>query len=279
MSAAEKYTTETITWVKTWTPSLFSFRTTRAPGFRFVPGQFARLGVEKSDVEKPDSGSSSDSKAPADPEGSESKVVWRAYSMASAAHDEFLEFYSVVVPGGEFTSELVRLKPGDTVYVDKTNYGFLTTDRFQGGKDLWMLSTGTGLAPFLSMLWDIENWRQYENLILVHSVRVAAELAYRDTIEAFNRHELFREFGPKLKYVPIVTREAREKTLDARITTVIADGRLEAASGVALDLERSRIMICGNPEMVSETRKLLSGRGFRTSRRAEPGQMAVENYW
>lgn len=146
-----------------------------------------------------------------------------------------------------------------------------------------MLSTGTGLAPFLSMLWDIENWKQYENLILVHSVRVAAELAYRDEIEAFNRHEIFQEFGPKLKYVPIVTREAQADSLadalDARITTVIADGRLEAVSGVALDLEKSRIMICGNPEMVSETRKLLSGRGFRTSRRAEPGQMAVENYW
>lgn len=274
MSAPEKYTAETITWVKTWTPSLFSFRTTRAASFRFVPGQFARLGVEKSDAN-----SSSGSKISTTPPSRESKVVWRAYSMASAAHDEFLEFYSVVVPGGEFTSELVRLKPGDTVYVDKTNYGFLTTDRFQGGKDLWMLSTGTGLAPFLSMLWDIENWRQYENLILVHSVRVVAELAYRDEIEAFNRHELFREFGPKLKYIPIVTREVHEKTLGARITTVIEDGRLETASGVALDLEKSRIMICGNPEMVSETRKLLSGHGFRTSRRAEPGQVAVENYW
>ncbi len=274
MSSPEKYTVETITWVKTWTPNLFSFRTTRAPAFRFVPGQFARLGVEKSD-----SVPSSGSHAPSEPQGTEGKIVWRAYSMASAAHDEFLEFYSVVVPGGEFTSELVRLKPGDTIYVDKTSYGFLTTDRFQNGKDLWMLSTGTGLAPFLSMLWDIENWHQYDNLILVHSVRVAAELAYRDEIEAFNHHELFRAFNLKLKYLPIVTRERVEDTLNARITTVIADGRLEAAAGIALDQDRSRIMICGNPEMVDETRKLLSGRGFRTSRRAEPGQMAVENYW
>jgi len=274
MSSAEKYTAETITWVKTWTPSLFSFRITRAPGYRFVPGQFARLGVRKPGLK----GSDLQTR-----DGSDDKIVWRAYSMASADYDEFLEFYSIVVPGGEFTSELAGLKVGDTVYVDKTSYGFLTTDRFQNGKDLWMLSTGTGLAPFLAMLWDIRNWETYDHLIIVHSVRVSAELAYRELIEGFNSHETFRDFGPKLKYVPTVTREpdvaASIGALNGRITSLIADGRLEAVTGIALDLERSRIMICGNPEMVSDTRKLLGGRGFTTSRRAAPGQMAVENYW
>lgn len=265
MSNSDKYTAETITSIQTWTPNLFSFRLTRAPAFRFAPGQFARLGVKKPDPKARD--------------GSGYSIVWRAYSMVSADFDEFLEFYSIVVPGGEFTSELANLKLGDTVYVDKTSFGFLTTDRFQGGKDLWMLSTGTGLAPFLSILWDLHNWQNYQNLILVHSVRVPAELAYRDVIEGFNEHPLFKEFGAKLKYIPIVTRAACPGALDARITSLIADGRLEAASGIALDLERSRIMICGNPEMVDDTRKCLASRGFTTARRAAPGQMAVENYW
>lgn len=258
MTAAEKYTVETITWLHRWTPNLFSFRTTRNKSFRFTPGQFARLGVTKADA----------------------SIAWRGYSMVSANYDDFLEFYSIVVPDGEFTSELARLKVGDALYVDKTNYGFLTTARFEQGKDLWMLSTGTGLAPFLSILSDLQVWENYENLILVHSVREAAELTYRDTIAAFNTSEMFgMQTAPKLRYIPVVTRQKIPGVLDARITTLIEDGRLEAASGLELNLERSRIMLCGNPEMVSDTRKLLQKSGFITSRSVKPGQIAVENYW
>src|SRR5207237_3596510 len=133
MSSTDKYTVETITDVRPWTDSLFSFRTTRDRGYRFVPGQFARLGVN------------------GEAEGS---IVWRAYSIASAAHDEHLEFFSVVVPNGQFTSRLSKLKEGDPIYVERKSYGFLTTDRFESGRDLWMLATGTGLAPFLSSLHD-----------------------------------------------------------------------------------------------------------------------------
>src|SRR3954468_24725245 len=158
MTAADKYTTETITEIRSWTPKLFSFRTTRYRGYRFIPGQFARLGIKRQT-----------------PEGE--KIVWRAYSIVSADYDEFLEFYSIVVPGGEFTSTLADLKVGDEILIDKTNYGMLTTDRFVEGRDLWLLSTGTGLAPSISILHDMNTWEQYDNIVLVHGVRHRDELA------------------------------------------------------------------------------------------------------
>jgi ferredoxin--NADP+ reductase len=266
MVAADKYTAEKILWIHPWAPNLFSFRLTRFKGFRFTPGQFARLGVKK-----PDPGN------PKNPSGE--KIAWRAYSIVSADYDEHLEFYSIVVPGGEFTSELARLQVGDTVYVEKTNYGFLTLDRFENGADLWMLSTGTGLAPFLSMLWDPRTWEMYENLIVVHSVRYPNELAYADTIDGFRQHELFAEMAAKLRYARTVTRARLPGALERRIPAAIEDKSLEAHVGLPLDHQRSRIMICGNPEMVDETRKLLASRGYSTSRRGAPGHMAVENYW
>lgn len=263
MPAEDKYTAERILWIHPWAPNLFSFRVTRYRGFRFVPGQFARLGVAKDD--------------PAKPGGR--RIVWRAYSVVSASYDEHLEFYSIVVPGGEFTSELARLRVGDTLYVEKMNYGFLTLDRFEGGRDLWMLATGTGLAPFLSMLWEPKTWEDYENLVVVHSVRYPNELAYADTLRGFARHEHFAPLAHKLRYLTTVTRARVEGSLAARIPQLIGDGTLERAAQLALDLDRSRIMICGNPEMVDDTRKLLTARGFTTSRRGRPGQLAVENYW
>jgi ferredoxin--NADP+ reductase len=266
MPAADKYTAERILWIHAWAPNLFSFRLSRDRAFRFVPGQFARLGVDKPDPDNPKN-----------PSGR--KIVWRAYSIVSASHDEHLEFYSIVIAGGEFTSELARLQVGSTVYVEKMNYGFLTLDRFEGGRDLWMLATGTGLAPFLSMLWEPKTWDDYENLIVVHSVRYPNELAYAGTIEGFRTHEHFAGHAGKLHYVRTVTRGRAEGALARRIPALIDSGELEAAAGVPLDLQRSRILICGNPDMVGDTRKLLSARGFATSRRGQPGQLAVENYW
>ena len=254
----DKYTTETITDVRPWTDSLFSFRTTRDRGYRFVPGQFARLGV------------------PGEAEGS---IVWRAYSIASAAHDEHLEFFSVVVPGGQFTSRLAKLKEGDAIHVERKSYGFLTTDRFEAGRDLWMLATGTGLAPFLSILHDFQTWESYENLVLVQSVRTQAELAYEDLIAGFEGSEYYGEFAHKLRYVRIVTREPVPGALGDRVTKLLSNGVLEANVGLGLDHDRSRLMLCGNPEMVEDSRKLLVERGFRVSRRGDPGHLAVENYW
>jgi ferredoxin--NADP+ reductase len=258
MSTSDKYTIEKITDVRPWTDSLFSFRTTRDRGYRFVPGQFARLGVKSRDAED---------------------IVWRAYSIASAAHDEHLEFFSVVVPNGAFTSRLSKLREGDEIFVERKSYGFLTTDRFEAGRDLWMLATGTGLAPFISILHDFETWEKYENLVLVQSVRTQPELAYEDLIRGFEGSEYYGEYAHKLRYVRIVTREPVPGTLRDRVTKLLASGVLEENVGVRLDHDRSRIMLCGNPEMVEDSRKLLIEKGYRLSRRGDPGHLAVENYW
>ena len=258
MTAADKYTTETITHVRPWTDSLFSFRTTRDRGYRFTPGQFARIGV---------------------PGAAEGSIVWRAYSIASASYDEHLEFFSVVVPNGQFTSRLSQLREGDPIFVERKSYGFLTTDRFQSGRDLWMLATGTGLAPFLSILHEFDTWESYDNLVLVQSVRTAPELAYEELIQGFEGSEYYGEFAHKLRYARIVTREEVPGTLRDRVTKLLASGVLEENIGLKLDHDRSRIMLCGNPEMVEDSRKLLIDRGFRLSRRGDPGHLAVENYW
>ncbi len=266
MVAPDKYTAERITWIHPWAPNLFSFRLTRDRSFRFTPGQFARLGLPKPDPDNPKN-----------PSGT--RIVWRAYSILSASYDEQFEFYSIVIPGGDFTSELARLKVGDTVLVERINYGFLSCDRFAPGEDLWLLATGTGLAPFLSILWEPKTWDDYRRLILVHSVRYPNELAYQSTIEGFRTQERFRAHAGKLRYVPVVTRRRADGALPRRIPALIESGELESHVGLPLTKERARVMICGNPDMITETRRLLAARGLATSRRGIPGQLAVENYW
>lgn len=265
---AYKYTRERITWIRRWTDHLFSFRITRDRGYRFVPGQFARLGLYRDDVH-------GERRGP--------RYVWRAYSIASADYDEHLEFYSIVVPEGDFTTRLAQLRIGDELLIEKQAYGFLTLDRFEGGRDLWLLSSGTGIAPFVSILLDLKAWERYERLIVVHSVRHASELAYRDTVEGLRAHEVFGEAladnPARLVYVPIVTRERIDGCLHARIPALLGNGSLEAAAGVRLDPQRSRVMICGNPDMVDDIRRHLSNAGYAVSRRGQPAQMAVENYW
>lgn len=201
--------------------------------------------------------------------------------MVSATYDEHLEFYSIVVPGGEFTTELHKLRVGDALLIDKVPYGFLTLDRFVGGKHLWLLSTGTGLAPFISILHELDVWERFDKVAVVHSVREPAELVYRDTIEGLRTHPyLGQAASKKLVYVPAVTRQPVAGMLNARITALLADGRLEHAAGLPLSVQDSRIMLCGNPQMVEDTRKALKARGFTTARQAAPGgQIAVENYW
>jgi ferredoxin--NADP+ reductase len=185
----------------------------------------------------------------------------------------------VVVPGGAFTSRLSKLREGDEILVERKSYGFLTTDRFEAGRDLWMLATGTGLAPFLSILHDFSTWESYENLVLVQSVRTQSELAYEELIRGFEKSEHYGELAHKLRYARIVTREAVPGTLRDRVTKLLANGVLEENLGLRLDPDRSRIMLCGNPEMVEDSRRILVERGYRLSRRGEPGHLAVENYW
>ncbi|MGH8355587.1 MAG: ferredoxin--NADP reductase, partial [Pseudomonas sp.] len=184
-ASEEKFTRQTLLDVQTLTPSLFTLRTTRDAQLRFRAGQFARLGVAKAD----------------------GSTVWRAYSMVSAPHDEHLEFFSILVPGGEFTSELSRLKVGDQLLVGRQPFGFLTLDRFVDGRDLWLLATGTGLAPFLSILQDFEVWRRFERIILVYSVRYAADLAYRELIAGLGARDYLQDLADRLLFLPTLTRE------------------------------------------------------------------------
>lgn len=256
-ASEEKFTRQRLLEVQTLTPNLFTLRTSRDPGFRFTAGQFARLGVRK-------------------PSGC---IVWRAYSMVSAPHDEFLDFFSIVVPDGEFTSELSRLAVGDELLVDKQAFGFLTLDRFPDGRDLWLLATGTGIAPFLSILQDFEAWQRFERIILVYSVREARELAYQQLIAELPQRDYLDGLGSKLLYLPVVTREQIPGALHDRITTLIENGELERAADLQLTPEHSRIMLCGNPQMIEDTRAVLKARDLNLAMTRRPGQVAVENYW
>lgn len=253
----DKYTQQSLTAIEVWSPSLFSLRCTRDAGFRFRAGQFARLGVRKAD----------------------GTLVWRAYSMASAPHDEFLEFFSIVVPVGEFTSELSRLRVGDTLWVEKQALGFLTLDRFADGRDLWFLASGTGLAPFLSILQGLDVWQRFQRVVLVYSARTASELAYQPLIQSLMQQEHLQEYAEKFVYLPLVTREQVPGCLHGRITSLLESGELERAAGVCLDPAHSRLMICGNPQMIDDTRALLKQRDLQLSLTRRPGQVAVENYW
>ena len=257
MASDENFTEQTLTAITLWSPSLFSLRCSRDAGFRFTAGQFARLGVRKDD----------------------GSVVWRAYSMASAPHDEFLEFFSIVVPDGEFTSELRRLRVGDRLLVAKQAMGFLTLDRFVDGRDLWLLASGTGLAPFLSILQGLEVWQRFARVVLVYSARTAGELAYQPLIHMLMQQPHLQEYAERFVYLPLVTREQVPGCLHGRITTLLDSGELERAAGLMVEPEHSRLMICGNPQMIDDTRARLKQRGLQLSLSRRPGQVAVENYW
>ena len=251
---SNKWTQERVLSIHYWTPKLLSFRTTRDSAFRFTPGHYARLGL-----------------------GPDDNMVWRPYSMTSAADSDHLEFIAVLVPGGAFSEQLKQLQVGDAMRIDQASFGFLTVDQLVPGKDLWLLASGTGLGPFVAILRDPAVWRNFERLILAHSVRQSAELAWRDEIAALPG--LFGETPARLCYLPIVTREAGATELAERIPLLLADGRLEQATATALSVASSRVMVCGNPEMVRELREFLGSRGFATNRRGVRGQMAFEKYW
>ncbi|RIY39220.1 ferredoxin--NADP reductase [Neopusillimonas maritima] len=262
-----KYTRETVLKVHAWVPDkLLSLTTTRDASYEFTAGQFARLGL------------------PASHAPNQAPSIWRAYSMVTPPlQSDTLEFYSIVVPQGEFSPRLAGLQPGDALYVDRTAFGFLTLDRFPAGGDLWLLATGTGLSAYLSMLQDPATWASYDRIILVHGVRTVQELAYRERILQWvnsglpEASELPR--CAQLVYLPIPTREAFESMPMARLTHLIQDGRLESLAGCTLHAETSKVMLCGNPDMLTEARQILKTRGFAVGRRGNPGNLALENYW
>ncbi|MCI2807108.1 ferredoxin--NADP reductase [Eoetvoesiella caeni] len=259
-----KYTRQNVLSVKHWVADkLISLTTTRDPEFQFTPGQFARLGLPQStEGVQPD--------------------IWRAYSMVNGPASETLEFYSIVVPEGEFSPRLAQLQPGGHLYVDKTAFGFLTLDRFDAGGTLWLIATGTGLSAYMSMLYDERVWRDYRRIILVHGVRNTDELAYRDQLlewEQAGEAQSVDSPRARLSYHPIPTQQNLPGTPRARLTALLADGGLERHVGCALDPATSKVMLCGNPDMLTDARKLLSERNFAVGRRGNSGNLALENYW
>lgn len=250
----EKFSLEKVLSVHRWTSTLFSFTMTRPAHFKFTAGQFARIGLKAGD-----------------------DLVVRAYSIVSSPFDETLEFFSIVVPDGAFTSNLQHLQVGDELYLEKIPYGFLTLARYQLPlpQDLWLLGTGTGLAPFLSMLQDFETWHKYQQINLVYSVRTEAELAYAERIEEIAA--VFGEGHQGFRFIPVITRDPNAP-LHERLPVLIANGALEQAAGLALNPASSHVMLCGNPQMVEDTKEALKARGLTMNRRGE-GNIAVENYW
>ncbi len=247
--------TEKVLHVHHWNDTLFSFRTTRAPGLRFRNGHFVMLGLPV-----------------------EGKPLMRAYSVASANHDEHLEFFSIKVPDGPLTSRLQHLKPGDEVMVGRKPVGSLVLDDLRPGRNVYLLSTGTGLAPFMSIIRDPETYERFEKVVLIHGVRWVSELAYADLItkqlpEDEYLGEMVRE---KLVYYPTVTREPFRN--QGRLTDVIGSGRLFSDTGLPpLDPKLDRAMICGSAAMLKDTSAMLDALGFQISpRQGEQGDYVIE---
>jgi len=257
---ASKATAESITGVKWWNDRLLSFTTTRPENYSFTAGQYARLGLRD-----------------------ENGIIWRAFSMVSApATTATLEFYGIIVANGLFTTRLKQLRTGDSILLEKQRFGFMTPDRFKDGDDLWMLSTGTGIGPYISMLRDPYVWEHFRNLVLVHCVRHANEFSYTEELASVCAAAPFGS-SARLQVIRTVTREDSIPTdapyLKGRITTLLENGQLEKAAGLAMSETASRVMMCGNPEMIDDMRGLLHQRGMRPDRRATPGQFITENYW
>jgi ferredoxin--NADP+ reductase len=246
---------ERVLSVHHWNDTLFSFRTTRDPALRFRNGHFVMLGLPV-----------------------EGKPLLRAYSVASANHDEHLEFLSIKVPNGPLTSRLQHLQPGDELIVGRKPVGSLVVDDLRPGRHLYLLSTGTGLAPFMSIIQDPETYERFEKVVLIHGVRLVSELAYADFIEnGLPKHEFLGELvRDKLIYYPTVTREAFRH--QGRLTDVIASGRLSEDIGLPpLDPAHDRAMICGSPAMLADSCSLLDARGFQISpRQGELGDYVIE---
>ncbi|HOL64397.1 MAG TPA: ferredoxin--NADP reductase [Accumulibacter sp.] len=237
------FTAQRVLSVHHWNDNLFSFRTTRDPGLRFINGQFVMIGLAQ-----------------------EGRPLTRAYSIASANHDDFLEFFSIKVPNGPLTSKLQHLAVGDEIVVSRKPTGTLVLRDLRPGKRLYLLATGTGLAPFISLIQDPETYARFDKVVLVHGVRWNKDLAYSDFIrQELPQHEYFADMlRDKLLYYPTVTREPSAH--NGRITALIDSGQLSADLGLpALDPATDRVMLCGSPAMLNDCCRLLDGRGFQVS--------------
>ncbi|MET4580350.1 ferredoxin--NADP reductase [Ottowia thiooxydans] len=245
---------ETVLTVRHWTDRLFSFTTTRSSSLRFSNGHFTMIGLRVNN-----------------------KPLLRAYSIVSANYEEALEFLSIKVQDGPLTSRLQHIQPGDKVIVGHKPTGTLLIDYLLPGKRLYMFGTGTGLAPFMSLIRDPETYEKFDEVILVHGCRLVSELAYHDYItKELPEHELLGEMvSQQLKYYPTVTREPF--TTQGRIPDLIESGQMARDLGVPeLNPQLDRVMLCGSPEMLKSIKTLLEERGFHEGNTTTPGDFVVE---
>lgn len=245
---------QTVTHIHHWNESLFSFRTTRDSGFRFKNGHFVMIGIPQ-----------------------ENRPLMRAYSIVSANHEDELEFFSIKVPDGPLTSKLQNIQIGDEILLSTKPTGTLITDNMLPGKRLWLISTGTGLAPFMSIIKDPEVYEQFDQVVLTHGVRTVSELAYSDFIQnELPNNEYFGELvREKLRYYPTVTRETFRN--NGRLTDLIVSGKLFLDLGLPKpNVDEDRFMLCGSPSMLKDCRKILEDRGFNEAKNGRPGQFVIE---
>lgn len=245
---------ETVTSVHHWNENLFSFKTTRNRGLRFKNGHFTMIGLEIED-----------------------KPLMRAYSIASANHEDEMEFFSIKVPDGPLTKHLQKLQVGDQILVGKKPVGTLVADHLLPGKNLYLLSTGTGLAPFMSIIKDPEIYEKFDNVILTHGVRFISDLAYQDYIEKeLPENEFFGdEVKAQLRYYPTVTREPFRN--NGRLTDLIKSGKLFTDLGLPTpNLEEDRFMLCGSPTMLNDLTTLLDEKGFKEARQGKKAHYVIE---
>ena len=245
---SEKWLTGRVIENRHWTETLFSLRIEGAQ-LRFEAGQFVRIALDTI-------------------EGNAGSRVARAFSFVNPPDDPVLEFYGVIVPEGPLSPRLAKLKPGDALYVASNPAGFLVLAEVPDAETLWLVATGTGLAPFLSLLRTETAWQRFRNVVLVHAVRYASELTYKEVIR-----------GTAARYVTFVSREPAPGSLTGRIPAAIADGRLEQAAGLPLSASSAHVMLCGNPQMLRDATAALAARGLRKHRRRAPGHITVESFW
>lgn len=244
---------EEVLSVHHWNDTLFSFTTTRDPGFRFENGQFIMIGLQVA-----------------------GKPLMRAYSIASANYEDHMEFFSIKVQDGPLTSHLQKIKPGDKVLASKKPTGTLLIDNLKPGKHLYLLATGTGLAPFMSVIKDPQVYQQFDKVILTHGVREVSELAYQDIINELPNNEFFGEMvQDKLLYYPTVTRE--EFHTRGRLTQALKSGDLAARVGLPeINTRDDRFMLCGSPSMLKDFCEILGEMGFSETLRSDLGEYVIE---
>lgn len=245
-----KWVEGTVIGLRQWTNELYSVQM-EADIALFTAGQFTRLAMEI-----------------------DGEIVARPYSFVNGPANPVHEFYFIIVPDGPLSNRLVKLKAGDPLLIAPKGAGFFILKEVPAADTLWMLSTGTAIGPFLSILTTSEVWEKYRKVILVHAVRTVEELVYSEEIEA-----QLAAHTDQLQFIPFVSREETDFAITGRVPVAIEEGQLEGRAGLTLAADNSQVMICGNPAMVRDTLAVLEARGLKKNKRRDPGQITTEQYW